>query len=190
MKKRLWILASSLLALTAIPGCGFSTGAATTSKEAVVTSNSLIETSSKSDQGMVIVEIPGDMIGNNPDAFLEKIKSNDIKVEKNESGGVRYHLTKKQYAQMLKLHAGNIRDMLANQSYPYITEITTNDDFSVFTIKTKSPKPGVYEKSIAKDIFVYAKTYHVFAGQDVTMRADIVNAETGEAIDSCDSSDQ
>ena len=82
MKKRLLILTISLLALTAIPGCGFSTGAATTSKEAVVTSSSLIETSSKSDQGMVIVEIPGDMIGNNPDALLEKINSNDIKVEK------------------------------------------------------------------------------------------------------------
>nr|WP_027871167.1 hypothetical protein [[Eubacterium] cellulosolvens] len=88
--------AISLLALTAIPGCGFSTGAATTSKEAEVTSSSLIKTSSKFDQGMVIVEIPGDMIGNTPDNLLEYAKAAGYMLREPKSGGVRYHLTPKQ----------------------------------------------------------------------------------------------
>jgi hypothetical protein len=72
------------------------TGAATTSKEAEVTSSSLIKTSSKSDQGMVIAEIPGDMIGNNPDNLLEYAKVAGYMAERTKSGGVQYHLTPKQ----------------------------------------------------------------------------------------------
>jgi hypothetical protein len=80
--------------------------------------------------------------------------------------------------------------MVGSENYPNITSITTNDNYTSFTITTKNATPDTSESFAVLGMYIYGGMYAVFSGEEVdNIHVDYVNADSGEIISSSDSSD-
>lgn len=75
-----------------------------------------------------------------------------------------------------------------SESYPSVSRITYNEDYSVFTVETGEEEIGIAERQLAQELIMYGTFYHVYSGlEEETIRVDFVNKDTGEVIGSADS---
>lgn len=112
----------------------------------------------------------------------------------NDDGSVTYVMSKSQHEKLLEDTRASIRqsldDMVGSEEYPNITSIETNDDFTEFTVTTTSTELSMQESFSVMAYYVYSGLYGVFSGEaPENVHVDFVNADTGEILESADSSE-
>ena len=103
-------------------------------------------------------------------------------------------MSKSQHKKMMEELSDSINtaltDMVGSEDYPNFTDIKANDDFTQFTITTKSEELNLKESVSVMGFYMYGGMYNVFNGTTVdNVHVDFVNADTGEIISSSDSKD-
>lgn len=112
----------------------------------------------------------------------------------NADGSVTLVMSKSQHAELMQQIRESIDQSLAEmvgaEETPNFKEIETNDDYTVFTVKTSSTQLGFSESIASMGFYIFAGLYHVFNGTevgDVTVK--FVNSETGDLLEELHSSD-
>lgn len=202
MKKK---LITSLLACTlALSACGNTDTPADTSSEAVT---SVIDEDAAEpdtvgkvdvDKNLLTVEltIPADYMGEATQEDLSAIaKEKGYKsITLNDDGSATYVMNQTQHQEMMQELAININnglsDMVASEDYPNFTEIVANDDFTEFKVTTTSTELGLNESLSVIAYYMYGGMYNVFNGTPTdNVHVDFINADSGEIINSANSSD-
>lgn len=150
------------------------------------------------DQNLFTVElkIPADYVGESTQEELDAtVKEKGYKsVTLNDDGSATYIMTKKQHQEMMDEMKGNINDSLSDlvgsEEYPSFVDVKANDDYTTFTITTKSTELDLNESFSVMMFYMYGGMYHIFDGTTVdNIHVDFVNADSGEVISSADSKD-
>ncbi len=106
---------------------------------------------------------------------------------RNQDGSITYKMTKEQHQAMLEQLAvsfdNSLQEMIDDEKYT-ISNITRNNDFTVFDISLDGAEPSVSDSFAAFGLYMYGELYGVFNGEHV-----IVNYldSNGNLIDSDDS---
>lgn len=207
MKKR--FLTLSLLMTLSLTACG---NQATVSTGTVTSESSIAETTETSGDlseldalGSIEVEknlfdvtltIPKDYVGETTQADLDKM-SKDMgyqSITLNADGSATYVMTKPQHEKLLEETRTSINNSLAelvgSEDYPNFTDIKTNDDFTEFTITTKSTELDFNESFSVLMYYMYGGMYAIFSGEEVdNISVTFINADTGKVISEANSSD-
>lgn len=150
------------------------------------------------DEGLFEVEllIPADFVGETTQEELDAIAAeNGYKsITLNEDGSATYVMTKKQHKTMMEEMATSLNESLAemigSENYPNFTDIKTNDNFTEFTITTKSTELDLNESFSVMAFYMYGGMYNTFAGESVdNVHVEFINADSGEVISTADSKD-
>lgn len=150
------------------------------------------------DEGLLNVEltIPSEYIGEQTQEDLDKIcdESGYKSITLNDDGSATYVMSKKQHKEMMEELQESINsslsELVGSDGYPNITEITSNDDFTAFTITTKSTELDMNESFSVLAFYMYGGMYNIFNGTPVdNISVTFVNADTGEVISTTNSSD-
>lgn len=208
MRKLLSVALTLCIAVTTV-ACGNSTSQETTSATETVqettSAESADETLSELDAvGDIEVEkelfdvtvtVPADFVGETTQEELDaKAKESGYKVTLNDDGSATYTMSKSQHKKMMDELSNNINtaltDMIGSEDYPNFTDIKANDDFTQFTVTTKSEELNLTESISVMGFYMYGGMYNIFNGTAVeNVHVDFVNADTGEIISSSDSKD-
>lgn len=150
------------------------------------------------DKGLfnVTITLPADFLDEEKtqadyDAIVKE--TNGLKsITLNEDGSATYVMTKKRHKEMLQDLADSyhesLDEMVSSEDYPNITAITVNDDFTNFTVTTKSTSLGLMESLSILIFYMEGGMYGAMSGvTPENIHVDFVNADTGEIIDSADS---
>ena len=206
MKKRL--VATILILSMALSGCGSNgsadTAAASTQKaeDTSSTEDAFSDLDALGDVEVdknifdVTITVPADYVGDVTQEELDaQAKESDIhSITLNEDGSATYVMSKSQHKQMMKDLAdscnASLSDMIGSDDYPNITDIKANSDFTNFTVTTTSTDLDLAESMSIIVFYMYGGMYAIFNGSDVdNIHVDFVNADSGEIINSADSSD-
>lgn len=150
------------------------------------------------DKNLLTVEltIPADYLGETTQEGLNAIaKEKGYKsITLNDDGSATYVMSKIQHQEMMEDLANNINsslsDMVGSEDYPNFTEIVANDNFTEFKITTTSVELGLNESLSVIAYYMYGGMYNIFNGTPVdNVHVDFINADSGEIINSADSSD-
>lgn len=111
-----------------------------------------------------------------------------------EDGSATYVMTKAQHKEMMDEMTESINnslsEMIGSEDYPNITEITSNDDFTKFTVTTSSTELSLTESFSVLTFYMYGGMYNIFNGTPVDdVQVDFVNSDSGEIISTANSSD-
>lgn len=193
MKKR--ILAIFMIATLALPlsACG-GNKEKDTGSDSSETKNEQIEV----DENLFTMEltIPADFVGEttqeelNQTAEQEGIKS----ITLNEDGSATYVMTKKKHKEMMKkIKEGidkELNALVGSEDYPNFTKVEANKDYTLFTITTTSTELDFAESFSVLNFYLQGGLYNAFNGTPVdNIHVDFINADSGEVIESSDSSD-
>lgn len=143
----------------------------------------------------VTVTVPSDYVGDATQEELSKeAEANGYKIVLNDDGSATYTMSKSQHKKMMDEFSDNINtaltDMVGSEDYPNFTDIKANDDFTQFTVTTKSEELNLTESISVMGFYMYGGMYNIFNGTAVeNVHVDFVNADTGEIISSSDSKD-
>ena len=112
----------------------------------------------------------------------------------NADGSVTYEMTKKQHKVMMDELVENINtelnNMCGSEDYPNYVSITASDNFTNFTVVSKSSELGLTESISVLGFYMFGGMYNVFNGTTVdNIHIDFVNEATGEVFNSADSKD-
>lgn len=148
------------------------------------------------DEGLfdVTLVIPATYVGETTQEELDAAAEEyGYKVVLNKDGSATYTMTKKQHEKMLsdlsdEIHT-SLSEMVGSEEYPNITDVTANENFTQFTITTKSTELDLNESFSIMGFYMYGGMYNIFSGEDIdNIHVDFVNADSGEIISSSDSS--
>lgn len=148
------------------------------------------------DEGLFEVEllIPADFVGEKTQEELDAIaaESGYKSITLNEDGSATYVMTKKQHKEMMNEMSVSLNESLAeligSENYPNFTDIKANDDFTEFTITTKSVELDLNESFSVLAFYMYGGMYNAFNGTTVdNIHVEFINADSGEVISSADS---
>lgn len=142
----------------------------------------------------VKLTIPKDFIGETTQEKLDAaVKEKGYKsATLNDDGSVTYVITKAQHKEMLdeikKTIDKGLEDMVKSSDYPSITNVTANNDYTVFTVTTKNEEPDLAESMSVLALYMYGGMYAIFSGESTdNIHVDFVNDATGKVIKSADS---
>lgn len=206
MKKNL--LALLLVASMVLSACGTTDPAETTetnSTEAVSTETAgdLSELDALGDVEVeknlfnVTITIPADYVGEEAtQADLDEVcEAKGYKsITLNEDGSATYVMTKEQHKEMMEetrtLINDSLNEMIGSESYPNITAIEANDDYTEFVVTTKSVELDMAESFSVMGFYLYGGLYAIYNGVEVdNISVKFVNADTGNVISEANSSD-
>lgn len=212
MKKQFLIAMSLMLALTGCSPAKSSTPATdeTSNEVSADTTEESSDENSESDaeemataisvdKGLfnVTLHIPADFIDEETtqedlDAIAQEEGFKSVTL--NEDGSVTYVINKEQHKQLMDEVVSSINDGIADivrsEDYPDVSSITANDDFTNFTISIDSSEVGLSESMLVLVMYVYGGMYNAYNGTAVdNIHVDFVNADTGEIMESGNSSD-
>ena len=145
----------------------------------------------------VKITVPGDLFGETTqealDADADSARFHSAVL--NEDGSVTFTMSKRQHKAFLEEIEASILDamdaMPGSEEYPNITRVEANADFTVFTVTTTSEELSLQESFSVLGFYMYGGLYHICAGEAVdNIHVDFVNADTGEILESADSSEQ
>lgn len=144
----------------------------------------------------VTITVPADLVGDTTQEELDaKAADSDIhSITLNDDGSATYVMSKSQHKKMMQELADNINstlsDMVGSEDYPNFTDIKANSDFTNFTVTTTSTELDLTDSISIMGFYMYGGMYAIFNGSDVgNIHVDFVNADSGEIINSADSSD-
>ncbi len=210
MKKLMTVTVASLLLLSTACGTpaasapsepAFSAGTQKSENAEASTSNSSgLEdfASIEVDKGLFNVEltIPKDFVGDQTQEELDKISEEKgyKSITLNADGSATYIMTKNQHEDLLEQYRTQIREsldeMVGSDTYPNITNIDSNDNFTEFTITTKSTELDMAESFSVLNFYMYGGMYSVFDGKEAdNISVTFVNADSGEVISTSNSKD-
>lgn len=150
------------------------------------------------DKGLfnVTLTIPKDFIGEATQEDLDDLaKEKGIKsITLNDDGSATYVMSKAKHEEMIsdvrKQINDSLQEMVGSETYPNITAISANDDFTNFTVTTKNKELDFAESLGVMTLYIYGGMYAVFSGEEVdNIHVEFVNADSGEVISSGDSKD-
>lgn len=179
------------LCLTACSG-GTASSAAAGSDAAASTSASEDGLNVEKNLFSVTLTYPASMVdeGTTQDSLNDEIKGIDgIKsATLNEDGSVTYIMTKAYHKQIVDDMAQTIdesmAEMVGSEDYPNFTNVEANEDYTVFTVTTKSKALSLDESLSLLQFYTEGAFYSVVSGNDAdSIHVDFVNADTGEVID-------
>lgn len=185
----------SWLLITAI---AFSLVACSGTTEEPATEETTEEGSIEVDENLLTMEItvPAEFIEGTTQEELDiAVKENGFKSAViNEDGSATYVMTKgahKKYMAQLKEEMDKaLNELVGSDDYPNYTEIKTNENFTSFSITTKSSELTFEESFSVLVFYMYGGLYNAFNGTPVdNVHVDFVNADSGEIISSSDSKD-
>lgn len=109
-----------------------------------------------------------------------------------EDGSVSITMTKARHEELMETLRDAIsltsKDKVGSEYYPNIVNVEFNDDFTEFTVTTKSETVEVDEYISALDFFYYGWYYNTFNGTPAeNIHVDYINEASGEVIESADS---
>lgn len=144
----------------------------------------------------VTITVPADLVGDATQEELDaKAANSDIhSITLNDDGSATYVMSKSQHKKMMQELADNINStlsgMVGSEDYPNFTDIKANSDFTNFTVTTTSTELDLTDSISIMGFYMYGGMYAIFNGSDVgNIHVDFVNADSGEIINSADSSD-
>lgn len=148
------------------------------------------------DEGLFDVElvVPKDFVGETTqeelDALAKEMGYKSITLH--EDGSATYVMTKAQHKEMMtgltETINSSLSDMIASENYPNFTDIEANDNFTSFTITTKSAELDFAESISVLGFYMYGGMYNTFAGTPVdNIHVEFINVDSGEVISSADS---
>lgn len=204
MKKKIVMLL--LICTLAFSGCGSSNAPVSTDSSSENTESSTEGDFSdleaigdvEVDENLLTVEltIPAEYVGDTTQEELDATAAEEgfKSITLNEDGSATYLMSKKQHREMMEEMAANINaslsEMIGSENYPNITDITTNSDFTEFTVTTTSSELSLSESFSVMAYYMYGGMYNIFNGTPVeNVHVDFVNADSGEIMNSADSSD-
>ncbi|WP_026661437.1 hypothetical protein [Butyrivibrio proteoclasticus] len=203
------ILAISLLLMVLVAACGSNTptnepnnggqdskettSVSETKNEEATDSHSSIEV----DENLLTVEIsvPATFVGEDltqEDVDKAVQENGYVSGKLNSDGSVTYKMTKGKHKELMAKIKDTIDtqmgEMVGSEDYPNIVNIEANDDYTSFTITTKSTELGLMESMSTLAFYMYGGMYNAFSGEQVdNIHVDFVNEETGQVIQSADS---
>lgn len=202
--RRIPALVIACAMILSLAGCGGGASSAAASSASVAASSSSAASSEagdiSKDEGLFNVTIvyPADYVtGTTQEQLDQEVAESDGGIQSatlNEDGTATYVMTKAYHDKLLQDMADSINStltgMVGSETYPNITAVEANDDFTSFTITTTSTELSMDESFSVLTLYFYGGMYGVVAGeQPENIHVDFVNADTGEIIESADSSD-
>lgn len=144
----------------------------------------------------VTLTIPADYVGESTQEDLDKIRDEYgyESVTLNDDGSATYVMTKSQHKEMLEEYRTqintNLQEMVGSEDYPNFTAIEANDNFTEFTVTTKSAELDFTESFSVLSFYMYGGMYGIFSGETAdNVIVTFINADTGEVISTSNSAD-
>ena len=150
----------------------------------------------KEDQEPVELTVPAEFIEGSTQEDLDKLAKeygiNSIVL--NPDGSATYTMTKKQHKEFMKDYRDQlnqtINEMIGSEEYPNFTNIEANDNFTEFTVTTKSTELDIVESFSVMAFYMYGGLYNIFSEEDIDdVSVTFVNADSGQVIETANSSD-
>lgn len=199
MKRKMISIVLALCLTMSLTACG-SSGTSTESKnpsEAADTSDDTDEAlDAEENLSLVEFNVPAEFVGDSTQEELDATANENgfDSITLNEDGSATYVMTKAKHQEMMVEITDTINaaleDMIGSEDYPNITDITANDDFTEFTVTTSSTELSFSESLLVIAFYTYGGTYNIFNTTPVdNIHVDFVNSESGEIIDTVNSSD-
>ena len=196
MKKTIFFALSIIICLSLV-GCG---GSSNDTQQNIEEDSKSEETQSiEVDEGLLNVEItvPPDFLeeGTTQETLDETAKEEGIKsITLNDDGSATYIMSKSKHDEMmagiLESIDESMAEMIDPETYPTFVEVTSNDDYTHFTVKLSSNEVGLSESISVLGFYMLGGLYNAFNGtpvDDVTVS--FVNADTGDIIQEAHSSE-
>ena len=196
MKKTIFFALSIIICLSLV-GCG---GSSNDTQQNIEEDSKSEETQSiEVDEGLLNVEItvPPDFLeeGTTQETLDETAKEEGIKsITLNDDGSATYIMSKSKHDEMMAGSRESIDESMAEmidpETYPTFVEVTSNDDYTHFTVKLSTNEVGISESVSVLGFYVLGGLYNAFNGtpvDDVTVS--FVNADTGDIIQEAHSSE-
>ena len=202
--RRISALVIACAMILSLTGCGGGTSSAGASSVSVAASSSSVASSDagsvSKDEGLFNVTIvyPADYVsGATQEQLDQEVAESGGGIQSatlNEDGTATYVMSKAYHDKLLQDMADNINSelnaMVGSEDYPNITAVEATDDFTSFTITTTSTELSMDEAFSVLSLYFYGGMYGIVSGeQPENIHVDFVNADTGEIIESSDSSD-
>lgn len=162
---------------------------------AVAISAALFLLKGKGGQEEVNITIPPDFINSETQVNMDRqAEEYGYKFKENEDGSVTCTMTKSQHKKMMGEFSDSINqsldEMIASKDYPNFTDIKANDNFTEFTVTTKSSELDMVESLSVMAFYIYGGMYNIFNGQEIdNVSVAFVNADSGQIIETVNSSD-
>ena len=144
----------------------------------------------------VIITLPAELAGETTQEQLEQqTEGQDIhSVTLNEDGSVTYVMSKRQHKAFMEDFRASLSEELAqipgSEGFENITSVEANEDFTSFTVTTAATELSLSDMMSVMVYYTYGGIYNIFNGTPAdNVHVDFVNADTGELINSSDSSD-
>lgn len=195
--KRIISFALSTVICLSLVGCG---GSSNDTQQNIEEDSKSEETQSiEVDEGLLNVEItvPPDFLeeGATQEDLDEAAKEEGIKsITLNDDGSATYIMSKSKHDEMMAGIRESIDESMAEmidpETYPTFVEVTSNDDYTHFTVKLSSNEVGLSESISVLGFYMLGGLYNAFNGtpvDDVTVS--FVNADTGDIIQEAHSSE-
>ncbi len=195
--KRIISFALSTVICLSLVGCG---GSSNDTQQNIEEDSKSEETQSiEVDEGLLNVEItvPPDFLeeGTTQETLDETAKEEGIKsITLNDDGSATYIMSKSKHDEMMAGIRESIDESMAEmidpETYPTFVEVTSNDDYTHFTVKLSSNEVGLSESISVLGFYMLGGLYNAFNGtpvDDVTVS--FVNADTGDIIQEAHSSE-
>ena len=196
MKKTIFFALSIIICLSLV-GCG---GSSNDTQQNIEEDSKSEETQSiEVDEGLLNVEItvPPNFLeeGTTQETLDETAKEEGIKsITLNDDGSATYIMSKSKHDEMMAGIRESIDESMAEmidpETYPTFVEVTSNDDYTHFTVKLSSNEVGLSESISVLGFYMLGGLYNAFNGtpvDDVTVS--FVNADTGDIIQEAHSSE-
>lgn len=200
MKKRL--VSIMLVAVMLLSACGTTASVETKSTEVVSTEtvdelDALGDVEVEKNLFNVTITIPADYVGEEAtQAELDKVceEKGYKSITLNEDGSATYVMTKAQHKEMMDetcaLIDQSLNEMIGSESYPNITAIEANEDYTEFVVTTKSAELDMAEAFSVMGFYIYGGLYAIYNGVEVdNISVKFVNADTGKVISESNSAD-
>lgn len=189
------ILSTLILSLTCI-SCGFGN---TASPSAETQDNAAAEPVSliRIDEASSTVELTI------PENYMESATQEELdtaakemgiqSITLQEDGSALYVMTMEQHEKMLSDIRENImaslETMKQSNDYKNFINITTNENFTEFTVTTTEKRLDTKESFSVMSFYMYGEMYNMFLGTPAdNIHVEFIHAETGELVSAADSS--
>lgn len=194
MRRKMQICAAACALALCLTACGGGAASTTAAGQDTAVSASSSEDGLNVEKNLFSVTLtyPASMVDegttqdslNNEISGIDGIKSATL----NEDGSVTYIMTKAYHKQIVDDMAQTIdesmAEMVGSEDYPNFTNVEANEDYTVFTVTTKSKALSLDESLSLLQFYTEGAFYSVVSGNDAdSIHVDFVNAGTGEVID-------
>lgn len=194
VRRKMQICAAACALALCLTACGGGAASTTAAGSDAAASTSASEDGLNVEKNLFSVTLtyPASMVdeGTTQDSLNDEIKGIDgIKsATLNEDGSVTYIMTKAYHKQIVDDMAQTIdesmAEMVGSEDYPNFTNVEANEDYTVFTVTTKSKALSLDESLSLLQFYTEGAFYSVVSGNDAdSIHVDFVNADTGEVID-------